>query len=182
MIPGSARNWIAVNAVQQSTSTKKTKYDNSTLKKINRPVAFAACSPSHPARVRLLCAFARILQAAKPTPPPGEDRGNGNSAAENVQALNLGTTRANNTAHGWFSLFSNTTGHDNTANGYEALFSNTTGNFNTAVGTSALQTQTQTQTGTADGNRTRASPYVKRRIHILAMRNAQYLGDPFACE
>ena len=31
------------------TSTRKTKYDNSTLKKINRPVALAACSPSHPA-------------------------------------------------------------------------------------------------------------------------------------
>ena len=35
-------------------STKKPKYDNSTLNKINRPVAFAACSRSHPARVRLL--------------------------------------------------------------------------------------------------------------------------------
>ena len=28
----------------------------------------------------------------------------------------------------------------------------------------------------------RASPCVRRRIHILAMRNAQYWGDPFACE
>jgi len=29
---------------------------------------------------------------------------------------------------------------------------------------------------------TRASPYVRRYIHILAMRNAEYWGDPFACE
>jgi hypothetical protein len=34
------------------------KYDNSTFKKINLPVTFAAHSPSHPAPVRLLCAFA----------------------------------------------------------------------------------------------------------------------------
>jgi hypothetical protein len=32
------------------------------------------------------------------------------------------------------------------------------------------------------GRVTRASPYVKRYIHILAMRNAEYWGDPFACE
>jgi hypothetical protein len=40
------------------TPTKKTKYDNYTLNKINGPVAFADRSPPHPARVRLLCAFA----------------------------------------------------------------------------------------------------------------------------
>ena len=41
-----------------STKNENKKYDNSTLKKINRPVAFAARFPSHPARARLLCAFA----------------------------------------------------------------------------------------------------------------------------
>jgi hypothetical protein len=53
-----------------STKNENKKYENSTLKKINQPVAFAArftaCPanldytrfPSHPARVRLLCAFA----------------------------------------------------------------------------------------------------------------------------
>jgi len=64
---------------------------------------------------------------------PGEDRGNGNSAAERVEALNLGTTGSNNTAHGWFSLFSNTTGSANTAIGASALLSNTTGFGNTAT-------------------------------------------------
>jgi hypothetical protein len=28
----------------------------------------------------------------------------------------------------------------------------------------------------------RCSPCVRRRIHILAMRNATFWGDPFACE
>jgi hypothetical protein len=52
MVPGSARNWIAVNAVKQSSLTKNEnkKYDNSTPTKFNRPVAFAACFSSHPAR------------------------------------------------------------------------------------------------------------------------------------
>jgi trimeric autotransporter adhesin len=82
-----------------------------------------------------------------------EDRGNGNSAAENVQALNLGTTGSNNTAHGWFSLFSNTEGSDNTANGFDALFSNTTGGSNTAIGDSALFSNTTGAGNTASGAR-----------------------------
>jgi len=41
MVPGSARNRIAVNTVNNPSSTKKEneKYDNSTRKKINRPLA-----------------------------------------------------------------------------------------------------------------------------------------------
>lgn len=31
------------------------------------------------------------------------------------------------------------------------------------------------------GRVTRCSPAVKRRIHIWAMRYAEYFGDPFAC-
>jgi hypothetical protein len=50
MVPGSERNWIAVNAVEQSSLNKKTKYDNSTLNKINRPVTFAARFAFHAAR------------------------------------------------------------------------------------------------------------------------------------
>src|SRR5215831_12932968 len=44
------------------------------------------------------------------TPRLGEDRGNNNSAAENVDALNINTTGQYNTAHGWHSLSANTTG------------------------------------------------------------------------
>src|SRR5207244_10437576 len=60
---------------------------------------------------RLLTALAlacfALLPVAQALPPPKpEDRGNGNSAAENVSALNLSTTGGGNTAHGWYSLFS----------------------------------------------------------------------------
>ena len=55
MVPGSARNWIAVNAVNNPTSTKNEnkKYDNSTIKKINRSVAFAAGISFHGASALL---------------------------------------------------------------------------------------------------------------------------------
>jgi hypothetical protein len=127
--------------------------------------------------------IAPIVQAKQPTPTPtttpaptptatpthpGEDRGNLNSAAEDVNALNPGTTGSQNTAHGWFSLLNNTTGNDNTANGVSALvsnttgisntangvfalFSNTTGNFNTANGVSALFSNTTGNNNTANG-------------------------------
>src|SRR5438552_7067768 len=49
MVPGSARNWIAAHAVTHNPAS--TKYDNSTLKKINRV-------PSHSVRIHVLCAFA----------------------------------------------------------------------------------------------------------------------------
>src|SRR5436309_8203413 len=94
----------------------------------------------------VLLSFA-LSPLAQAKPPRPEDRGNGNSAAENVQALNLETTGSDNTAHGWFSLFSNTTGDHNTANGYQALYSNTTGFGNTATGSAALSSNT-----TGDGN------------------------------
>jgi hypothetical protein len=96
-------------------------------------------------------ALAPLAQAA-PGPKP-EDRGNGNSAAENVQALKLGTTGSENTAHGWFSLISNTTGGYNTADGYQALYSNTTGEANTATGWHALLNNTEGNFNTATGFR-----------------------------
>jgi hypothetical protein len=94
-----------------------------------------------PLALVLLC-FA-LSPVAQATPPPKpEDRGNGNSAAENVSALNPSTTGSDNTAHGWFSLFSNTSGSDNTADGFQALYRNTTGVANTATGFQALFSNT----------------------------------------
>ena len=98
----------------------------------------------------LACSVISPLAMAKPTPTPtptatpplGEDRGNNNSAAENVDALNISTTGQYNTAHGWHALSANATGTDNTANGTYALFSNTTGWRNTAVGAWSLQANT----------------------------------------
>jgi hypothetical protein len=80
-----------------------------------------------------------------------EDRGNGNSAAEEVDALNLSITGSHNTAHGWFSLFSNTTGSSNTADGFQALYSNTTGVENTATGAGALLSNIGGSGNTANG-------------------------------
>ena len=98
-----------------------------------------ACSAVSPA----------ALAAPRPTPTPtptatpsGEDRGNNNSAAENVDALNIKTTGQYMTAHGWHALSANTTGSDNTATGSYALFSNTTGSGNVAVGAYSLQSNT----------------------------------------
>jgi Chaperone of endosialidase len=91
--------------------------------------------------------FSPVAQARRPS----EDRGNGNSAAEGVQALNLSTTGSDNTAHGWFSLFSNTSGVQNTANGFNALNQNTTGGGNTAVGYEALFSNTTGAANTANG-------------------------------
>jgi hypothetical protein len=101
-----------------------------------------------------LACFALLptAQAASAAPPlRGEDRGSGNSAAEDVDALNPSTTGVNNTAHGWFSLFSNTTGDSNTADGWSALTFNTTGFWNTANGFAALILNTTGGGNTANG-------------------------------
>lgn len=101
-------------------------------------------------------ALARPVPTPTPTPTAtprlGEDRGNNNSAAENVDALNINTTGQYNTAHGWHSLSANTTGTANTANGGYALSSNLTGWSNTAVGTYSLQNNTAGSHNTALGD------------------------------
>jgi endosialidase-like protein len=95
--------------------------------------------------------FRSSLIAQATAPSNSEDRGNGNGAAEGVQALNLSTTGSDNTAHGWFSLFSNTSGVQNTANGFNALNQNTTGDSNTAMGYEALFSNTTGAANTAHG-------------------------------
>jgi hypothetical protein len=110
-----------------------------------------------------LACFARAPLTEATPPPKPEDRGNGNSAAENVQALNLGTTGSQNTAHGWFSLFSNTSGSNNTANGVNALLNNTTGSNNTATGFNTLFGATTGNNNTATG--------------FSALANITFVGD-----
>src|SRR6266581_1362510 len=102
MVPGSARNWIVVNAVQQSSLNNK--YDNSTLKKIKRPLAFAARRSSP--RPRMVCALAS----------------GSSSYASTGWGLSTG-----NTALGDNALLNLTTGKDNTAIGFDALINTTTG-------------------------------------------------------
>jgi hypothetical protein len=98
-------------------------------------------------------ALAKPLPTPTPTPTPsGEDRGNNNSAAENVDALNINTTGQYNTAHGWHGLSADTTGSGNTANGSYALSSNTSASANTAVGAYSLQNNTTGSDNTALGH------------------------------
>ena len=63
------------------------------------------------------------------------------------------TGGSNNTALGYFALYSNTTGSDNTALGSTALYSNTTGSWNTAVGREALYSNSTGASNTALGMR-----------------------------
>jgi hypothetical protein len=104
----------------------------------------------------LSTALARPLPTPTPTPtatpPLGEDRGNNNSAAENVDALNIKTTGQCITAHGWHALSANTTGTNNTADGSYALFSNTIGWSNSAVGAYSLQNNTTGSSNNAFGD------------------------------
>jgi trimeric autotransporter adhesin len=96
-------------------------------------------SPFFPIALVLVCvAISSVTQARQLS----EDRGNGNSAAEGVDALIALTTGISNTAHGWQSLYGNTEGTYNTADGFQALFSNTTGGANTANGWAALYSNT----------------------------------------
>src|SRR5438874_13772349 len=62
MVPGSARNWIAVNEIKESSLKKNEnkKYDNSTLKKINRV-------PSHSVHIHVVCAFAASASSSPST-------------------------------------------------------------------------------------------------------------------
>ena len=112
--------------------------------------------------VALVCSAVFSTALAKPlptptptptaTPPLGEDRGNNNSAAENVDALNVNTTGQYMTAHGWHALSANTTGSNNTANGSYALSSNLTGWSNTAVGAYSLENNTSGSYNSAFGD------------------------------
>jgi hypothetical protein len=133
MIPGSAWNWIAVNAVQQSSLIKKIMTTLHLRKSIGR-------SPLR--RAFLLIPLALACFALSPTaravdPPPDGGYPNGNSAEGDTALFSL-TTGTNNTAIGFEALHDNTTGSFNTADGHSALLSNTTGNYNTANGYQAL--------------------------------------------
>jgi trimeric autotransporter adhesin len=124
------------------------------VKPINILIRTLICWPFLPSSFILIVAallglaLAPVAQARQQS----EDRGNGNSAAEGVDALNFSTTGSDNTAHGWFSLFSNTTGSSNTADGFQALYSNTIGSDNTANGFQALQNNAHGSGNTANGH------------------------------
>ena len=162
MIPGSARNWIAVNAVQQSILNEKLNKNMTTLH-LRKSISWSPLrlglprNASQPmwiirgflliplARSRLALRFRRQLErfvvkaAASATPTP--------SLVMTRSSAN--TTGSYNTATGFEALSSNTTGDANTANGAERS-NNTTGSYNTANGFSA-RSNTTGNNNTANG-------------------------------
>jgi len=149
MVPGSARNWIAVNAVQQFSLNKKMKTKNMTI------LHFGTSTVRSPLRIGLLLiplalACLAVSPAAQAVSPPPDGGYSGGNTAEGQNALFTLTTGEFNTAVGFFALDSNTTGSFNTALGAGTLFANTVSS-NTAVGAGALLSNTIGFGNTATG-------------------------------
>src|SRR5437867_500640 len=109
MVPGSARNWIAVNAVQQPNLNKKQKMKTKKMTTLRLENSISRS----PLRCGLrfislaLCCFALSPMAQAVSPPPD------------------GGYPSDNTAEGDSALLNLTTGLDNTAIGSQALSNNT---------------------------------------------------------
>jgi Chaperone of endosialidase len=163
MVLGSTRNWIAVNAVQQSILNER-KNKNMTTPHLRKSIGrsplrldLPRVQPIWIIRSFLLIPLVLGCFALSPTarallPAPAPDGGypSGNTA-EGADALFNLTTGVRNTATGYAALYNNTTGSFNTANGFYALERNTTGTQNTATGDSALELNTTGGKNTATG-------------------------------
>jgi hypothetical protein len=152
MVPGSARNWIAVNAVKQSNLNKKMKTKNMTTLQLRESSGPATAGRGFLLIPLVLACFALAPASRAFLPPPAPDGGYPNSnTAEGSGALFSLTSGSANTANGGDALVSNTTGSFNTATGDEALFMNTTGKANTATGLQALASNKTGGANTATG-------------------------------
>src|SRR5260370_6020751 len=122
MVPGSARNWIAVNAVQQIKSQQKLKTKNMTTPQLRNSIDRSPLRLGFFLIMIALASFALSHTARAQLPSPAPDGGYpGNNTPEGDGALCSLTSGLNNTAMGFQALFSNTTGNQNTANGNNAL-------------------------------------------------------------
>jgi len=122
MVPGSARNWIAVNALQQSSLNKKLKTKNMTTLHLRKSIGRSPLRLGFLLLSLVLVCFGLLPTAQAVLPPPTPDGG----------------YPGGNTAEGDGALFNLTTGVGNTAIGSSALPNDTTGSFNTANGAQAL--------------------------------------------
>ena len=104
MIPGSERNWIAVNAVQQSSLN--TKRQNMTTLYVKKSMARSPLRLGLFLAALTLVCFA-IPDRAQAVNPPPDGGYPGFTTAEGTKALQSLTTGSANTAVGWYSLFSN---------------------------------------------------------------------------
>ncbi len=130
MILGSARNWIAVNAVQRSSLNKKMKTKNMTTLHLKKSIGG---SPSRLALLLIPLVFACF--GLSPTarallPPPAPDGGYLNG----------------NTAEGSAALYHFTTGSSNTAVGADALSENDTGVARLSSASTSLRTSAPLRT------------------------------------
>jgi hypothetical protein len=147
MILGSARNWIAVNAVQQSSLNKKMKTKNRTTLHLKKSIGG---SPSRLALLLIPLVFACF--AVSPTsrallPPP--HRTEAISTATQLRGVppsNHLTTGFGNMAIGLSTLYNNTTGSSNTPVGADALSENDTGVARLSSASTSLRTSAPLRT------------------------------------
>src|SRR5215208_7134409 len=150
MVPGSDRNWIAVDELEQFIPNKKQIMTTQPSQKT------MGRSPSRLALLLIPLVFTcfALMPTAQSIVPPPDGCYPNFTTAEGCNALRFLTTGAANTGVGWYALSSDTdasfntavgagaltlnNGESNTAVGAAALLLNTTGARNTAIGTAAL--------------------------------------------
>jgi len=145
-VPGSARNWIAVNAVQQSSLNKKMKTKNMTTLHLRNSISR---SPLRLGVLLITLLFTCFGLSPTVRALTEGDLGKGNTV-EGAGALQSLTTGIHNTALGYQTLFTDTGGTQNTATGSQALKNNNNDN-NTADGFQALLKNTDGSNNTATG-------------------------------
>ena len=139
VVLGSERNWIAVNAVQQSNLNKRKEEKNMTTIYLRKSIDRSPLRLGFLLIPLVLACFAFSPQARAVCQ---EGCLTNNNTVLGDDALLSLTTGVTNTAIGSNALFNNTEGSANTAIGFVALFSDTTGGSNTAIGTGALYSNT----------------------------------------
>jgi hypothetical protein len=144
MVPGSGRNWIAVNAVNDPPE-QNMKPTETTTPSIKNSVSRA---PWRRDLLLIVITCFAALVTVQGAPDGGVGTG---STAEGPGALFSLTSGSYDTAMGLQALFNNTTGVYNTGTGVNALYSNTSGAYNTATGGFALFSNTTGTQNTATG-------------------------------
>ena len=169
MVPGSARNWIVVNAVQQFSLNKKEKIKNMTTLHLKKSIGRSPLRRGLLLIPLVLVCFG-LLPAARAVVPapdggyPGYNTAEGQNALLNLtigggfwdtalgaQALHNATTGSFNTAVGLNALYFNN-GNNNVAVGSQTLQQNLTGGSNVGVGLQALYSNSSGNMNTAVGH------------------------------
>jgi hypothetical protein len=139
MVPGSTRDWIAVNTVQQSNPlSKKMKTKNMTTSQLRNSINRSAWRRGIFLLPLTLACFGLSPAVRAVTPPPDGGYPGWNTAEGQDALFRLTTGGSFNTAIGAHALYLNTTGKENTAVGAFTLAANNSGIRNVAIGEGAL--------------------------------------------